>query len=312
MIKHYGNNLILGTVPSTVPNTQVDTPFVTLMHTPPSVLGAIQTLFSTWPDLVTTIGMIDLPSPCFEFEQGNNQLTIRMQAEGCQAHGVECAPIHIAARFERAGDYLNSFSEMIRLLSMQTRQVDTLPLRFDVRKMGMTISEVIDGMKLRGKFAQHAALQLCLQLAFTFRVRTVGQLVLWLLQVLNPTVQTVTDAHTKSLIESFWHWSTPNFLYLIYEVLARCDIEMTEAATFLYYTKLITMMDDEATQTLPNNERDMRGRLKLPLVSEPVPNVVPNKWLRALAARAEAAREHLNMELVTTETEPSLWAQREG
>jgi hypothetical protein len=87
---------------------------------------------------------------------------------------------------------------------------------------------------------------------------------------------------------------------------------MTEAATFLYYTKLITMMDDEATQTLPNNERDMRGRLKLPLVSEPVPNVVPNKWLRALAARAEAAREHLNMELVTTETEPSLWAQREG
>jgi hypothetical protein len=70
-------------------------------------------------------------------------------------------------------------------------------------------------------------------------------------------------------------------------------------------------MDDEMMQSPTNNERDMRGRLKLPLVSEPMPNIVPRKWLGILAARAEAAREHLNMELVTTETEPSLWAQRE-
>ena len=311
MIKHYGNNLILGTTPSTTPNTQTEIPFVILRHNPPFVLDAIQTLFTAWPDLVTITGMIDLPTPCFEFERGENQLTIRMQAEGCAAQGVECAPIHIAARFERVGDYLSAFSEIIRLLSVQAQQLDSLPLRFDLRQMGMTISEVIDAMKLRGKFAHHAALQMCLQLAFVFRVRTVGQLVLWLLQVLNPTVQTVTDAHTKALIELFWHWSTPNFLYLIYEVLARCDIEMTEAATFLYYTKLITMMDDEMLQSPVNNERDMRGRLKLPLVSEPMPNIVPRKWLGMLAARAEAAREHLNMELVTTETEPSLWAQRE-
>jgi hypothetical protein len=300
MIKGYGRSL-------TLKGTK-GLPYATLQQTPDAVLEAISTLYTTWPDLVTGLGPVDLPSNCFDVNRTPGHLTISLRPSICSEYGIQGLPIHIAARFERTADYLYSLSEVIRLQAIQT-QMQTAPvLTFQVEQMGASVSEVIDLLVLKGKHTQQVALQLCLQLVFVFRIRTVGQLVLWLIQVLNPDSQVVADAHTKAMIETFWHWSTPNFLWLIYEVLARQSVTFSDPALFLYYTKLTTMMEDEAMLTSDKSDIDMRGRLKLPLVRNTSPTIIPKRWLRQLASKAEEARERMGGELVSTQTEPSLWS----
>ena len=303
MIKNYGRNLIL--------KRPDGLPIATVRLLPAGVLDAINTLFVTWPDLVSGLGPVDLPSNCFDLTRSSGALKISLKPSICDEHGVEGLPIHIAARFERMGDFLSSFSELIRLQSVQAQQGDIPTLKFQVENMGATIGEVIDLLVLKGRHTQHSALQLCLQLVFVFRIRTVGQLVLWLNQVLNPDAQLVTDEHTKAMIDTFWHWSTPNFLFLIYEVLAHQGIQLSDPAFFLYYTKLTTMLEDDAKLTSDKVDVAMRGRLKLPMVPTVTPNIVPKRWLNKLARQAEAVRERMGAELISSQTEPTLWTSGE-
>ncbi|NJM39287.1 MAG: hypothetical protein HC853_00240 [Anaerolineae bacterium] len=299
MIKEYGRNLVL--------NSSSGPPSVALKQTPGAVLDALSTLIEAWPNLVTGLGPVDLPANCFALKRSAGQLTISLHPAICSNFGVEGLPIHIAARFERVADYAYSFSEIIRLQAVQTQMSAAPVLTYSIDQMGASVSEVIDLLTLKGKHTQQAALQLCLQLVFVFRIRTVGQLALWLIQALNPESQLVTDAHTKALIETFWHWSTPNFLWLMYEVLTHQGVTFSDPALFLYYTKLTTMLEDDAMLTSDKSDVDMRGRLKLPLTRNATPNIVPTRWLRKFARMAEDARERMGGELVSTQTEPSLW-----
>ena len=274
-------------------------------------MDAMATLYKAWPDLVTELGPIDLPSNCFNLKREGGVLNISLNPTACLTFGAEGIPIHMAARFERVGDFFTSFSEMIRLNAIRTRTGDEACLKFEVENMGASISDVADLLTLKGKHTQRAALQLCLQLVFVFRVRTVGQLVIWLMQVLNPDTQLVTDEHTKAMIEAFWHWGTPNFLYLLYEILTYQGVVFSDPALFLYYTKLTTMLEDDAMLTSAKSGVDMRGRLKLPLVHAPVPNIIPPRWLTRFKRLAEDARERMGAELLSEQTEPTLWQSRD-
>ena len=297
MVKHFGDTLISWM-------TEEHAPAVTIEIQPHNVPEAIGTLAEYWPELVNRLYPDEDSQPGeLTFWREPGVLTIADVAAPPKLLAYPQA--RIARRFERVGEYLQSLSDQLALRHIAQLDPFESGLIFQPDKIEDDMVEAIDRLRLRGVSSIEAGRQLRLQLDGSFRITTVAQLIIRLALVLNANFQIECDEHVRAFIRNFWGWATANHLYLVHELLTKQSVTLADRAFVLFYSKLLDRLEHPELNHM--HDVDVLGRLRLPLVHNACPCIVPKRWVKKMNSRLESVKQLMGAELLSQLTDPPLF-----
>jgi hypothetical protein len=211
----------------------------------------------------------------------------------------------IVRRFEQVAQFWQSLSDALLLQALQREGKENLPLRFDPDRLDEDMGAALARLRLRNPVLIRVAQELQSQLALVFGIRSMAQLVLKLSIILDDSLQIVCADFQRALINAFWDWADENKLYVLFRLLEKQGIKLSDTAFFLYYTKLLDKV--MAMRRMGVDAVTSDGRLRLPLADDALPRAIPRQWWRDMQRRFAQMKAEMGASLVSMQTEPPIW-----